>query len=50
MLDTLSQPHQPKKPIPPKITRLTGITDADVAGHPSGHIAEVAPFSDPPSV
>ncbi|MCP2080871.1 UNVERIFIED_ORG: hypothetical protein J2W74_002057 [Methylorubrum zatmanii] len=32
VLDTLNQLHQPKKPIPPEITRLTGITDADVAG------------------
>jgi DNA polymerase-3 subunit epsilon len=32
LLDTLNQLHQPAKPIPPEITRLTGITDADVAG------------------
>lgn len=32
VLKTLSQLQQPSKPIPPQITRLTGITDADVAG------------------
>jgi DNA polymerase III subunit epsilon len=32
LLDTLNQLHQPSKPIPPEITCLTGITDADVAG------------------
>lgn len=32
VLDTLNQRHQPSKPIPPEITRLTGITDADVEG------------------
>ncbi len=32
LLDTLNQLHQPSKPIPPEITTLTGITDADVAG------------------
>lgn len=32
LLDTLNQLHQPTRPIPPEITRLTGITDADVAG------------------
>ena len=33
VLETLNQLHQPSKPIPPEVTRLTGITDADVAGH-----------------
>ncbi len=32
VLDTLNQLHEPQKPIPPEITRLTGITDADVVG------------------
>ena len=32
MLDALNQLHEPTKPIPPEITRLTGISDADVAG------------------
>lgn len=32
VLEMLNQLHQPSKPIPPEITRLTGITDADVAG------------------
>lgn len=32
LLDTLNQLHQPGRPIPPEITRLTGITDADVTG------------------
>lgn len=32
VLDTLNQLHQPSKPIPSEITRLTGISDADVAG------------------
>jgi len=32
VLDTLNQLHEPQKPISPEITRLTGITDADVAG------------------
>lgn len=32
VLETFNQLHQPKKLIPPEITRLTGITDADVAG------------------
>jgi DNA polymerase-3 subunit epsilon len=32
VLETFNQLHQPKKPIPEAITRLTGITDADVAG------------------
>lgn len=32
VLDTLNQLHQPSKPIPPEISRLTGITDDDVAG------------------
>lgn len=33
ILGTFSQLHQPSRPIPPGIVRLTGITDADVAGH-----------------
>jgi DNA polymerase-3 subunit epsilon len=33
VLDTFNQLHQPTRPIPPEISRLTGITDADVAGH-----------------
>ncbi|MHB2209707.1 3'-5' exonuclease [Methylobacterium sp. CM6257] len=33
ILDTFNQLHQPTRPIPPEISRLTGITDADVAGH-----------------
>lgn len=33
VLDTFNQLHQPNGPIPPDITRLTGITDADVEGH-----------------
>ncbi len=33
VLDTFNQLHQPSHPIPPEISRLTGITDADVAGH-----------------
>ncbi|MGH1588858.1 3'-5' exonuclease [Methylobacterium phyllosphaerae] len=33
VLDTFNQLHQPSRPIPPEISRLTGITDADVAGH-----------------
>lgn len=32
VLETLNQLHQPSKPIPSEVTRLTGITDADVAG------------------
>lgn len=32
VLDTLNQLQEPRKPIPLEITRLTGITDADVAG------------------
>ena len=32
VLDTLNQLHDPGRPIPPEITRLTGIGDADVAG------------------
>ena len=32
VLDTLNQLQEPQKPIPLEITRLTGITDADVAG------------------
>lgn len=32
VLETLNQLHEPSKPIPPEVTRLTGITDADVAG------------------
>jgi DNA polymerase-3 subunit epsilon len=32
VIETLNQLDQPRKPIPPEITRLTGITDADVAG------------------
>ena len=32
VFETFNQLHQPRKPIPPEITRLTGITDADVAG------------------
>ncbi len=32
ILDTLNQLHDPGRPIPPEITRLTGICDADVAG------------------
>ena len=32
VLETFNQLHQPRSPIPPEITRLTGITDADVAG------------------
>ncbi|MEH3066165.1 MAG: 3'-5' exonuclease [Methylobacterium radiotolerans] len=32
VLETLNQLHEPRKPIPAEITRLTGITDADVAG------------------
>ncbi|UIY45658.1 3'-5' exonuclease [Methylobacterium radiotolerans] len=32
VLDTLNQLQEPQKPIPQEITRLTGITDADVAG------------------
>lgn len=30
--EAFNQLHQPSRPIPPVITRLTGITDADVAG------------------
>uniref|UniRef100_UPI00034A9322 3'-5' exonuclease n=1 Tax=Methylobacterium sp. B34 TaxID=95563 RepID=UPI00034A9322 len=33
VLDTFNQLHRPSRPIPPEITRLTGITDADVEGH-----------------
>lgn len=32
VLDTFNQLQQPSRPIPPEITRLTGIADADVAG------------------
>lgn len=32
VLDTFNQLNQPRKPIPPEITKLTGIADADVAG------------------
>ncbi|RVU18155.1 3'-5' exonuclease [Methylobacterium oryzihabitans] len=32
ILDSFNQLHQPSRPIPPEITRLTGITDAEVAG------------------
>ncbi|TXN74164.1 3'-5' exonuclease [Methylobacterium sp. WL8] len=32
VIETLNQLHQPSKPIPPEVERLTGITDADVAG------------------
>ncbi|CAA2145538.1 DNA polymerase III PolC-type (plasmid) [Methylobacterium bullatum] len=32
VLETFNQLHQPRKPIPAEITRITGITDADVAG------------------
>jgi DNA polymerase-3 subunit epsilon len=32
VLGTFNQLHQPTRPIPPEISRLTGITDADVAG------------------
>jgi DNA polymerase-3 subunit epsilon len=32
VLETFNQLHEPLRPIPPEITRLTGITDADVAG------------------
>jgi DNA polymerase-3 subunit epsilon len=31
VLETFNQLHEPQRPIPPEITRLTGITDADVA-------------------
>jgi DNA polymerase-3 subunit epsilon len=33
VLGTFNQLHQPNRLIPPEISRLTGITDADVAGH-----------------
>ncbi|KZC01953.1 DNA polymerase III PolC-type [Methylobacterium radiotolerans] len=33
VLDTFNQLHQPSRPIPPEISRLTGITDADVERH-----------------
>lgn len=33
VLDTFNQLHQPSRPIPPEISRLTGITDDDVEGH-----------------
>ncbi|MCJ2122401.1 exonuclease domain-containing protein [Methylobacterium sp. J-077] len=33
LLDTFNQLHQPSRPIPPEISRLTGITNADVSGH-----------------
>lgn len=44
VLDTLNQLHEPQKPIPPEITRLTGITDADVAGQriDDGAVARIA--------
>lgn len=32
VLETFNQLHQPSRPIPAEVTRLTGITDADVAG------------------
>lgn len=32
VLDTFNELQQPSRPIPPEVTRLTGITDADVAG------------------
>jgi DNA polymerase-3 subunit epsilon len=32
VLGTYNQLHQPSRPIPAEVTRLTGITDADVAG------------------
>ncbi|MHC2018913.1 3'-5' exonuclease [Methylobacterium sp. CM6247] len=32
VLQVFNQLQEPQKPIPPEITRLTGITDADVAG------------------
>lgn len=41
---SLNQLHQPSKPIPPEITRLTGITDADVDGQriDDAAVAEIA--------
>ncbi|MGH1570706.1 3'-5' exonuclease [Methylobacterium sp. P31] len=32
-IDTFSQFHRPCRPIPPEVTRLTGISDGDIAGH-----------------
>ncbi|WP_336492380.1 3'-5' exonuclease [Methylobacterium nigriterrae] len=32
VLETFNQLQQPSRPIPPEVTRVTGITDADVAG------------------
>nr|WP_236960561.1 3'-5' exonuclease [Methylobacterium durans] len=32
VLESFNQLHQPSRPIPPEIARLTGITDGDVAG------------------
>ena len=32
VIETLNQLHEPSKPIPAEVTRLTGITDGDVAG------------------
>ncbi|MGH1591334.1 3'-5' exonuclease [Methylobacterium phyllosphaerae] len=44
VLDALNQLHEPTKPIPPEITRLTGISDADVAGKriDDGTVARIA--------
>jgi DNA polymerase-3 subunit epsilon len=46
VLQTLNQLQEPQKPIPPEITRLTGITDADVAGQRIDDVAVQAMVAD----